>query len=130
MSVCVSVCLCVRQREKEGMASILLKLIVTVFHNNKPVSKAFYNQHLSQSLDTTTVLLPFCPQQSLTGLSDFWFGVSWYVCTCLCVCLSTCETPHCYTMCVEFHAIIAWGPEHMANKATHTTTCFLFTHSL
>lgn len=25
-------------------------------------------------------------------------------------------------MCVEFHALIGWGPEHMTNKAIYTTT--------
>lgn len=50
-----------RVKGKKGMASILLKLSVTSFHNNKPESTAFYNQHLSQSLDTTTIALLFCP---------------------------------------------------------------------
>lgn len=25
-------------------------------------------------------------------------------------------------MCVEFHGLIGWGPEHMTNKAIYTTT--------
>lgn len=60
-----------KSEKKERNGINLAESEWSLFHKNKPMSKAFNNQHLSQSPDTATVLLPFCPWQSLTGLSDF-----------------------------------------------------------
>lgn len=114
-----------KKKEKREASSILLNLIVTFFHNNKPVSKAFYNQHLSQSLDTSTVLQPRPPFLSSTVINrPLWLLalVRYCLCALICVWLSTCETPHCYTMCEEFHAIIGLGPENIANKTDLNTS--------
>lgn len=91
------VCVCVKKREWKKECIHLAKsdryfvLFITIKH----VSEAFYDQHLSQSVDTASPA-PFLSRQSLTGLSDFSFQCA---IVCLCVPVHMQGSPLLYNVC-------------------------------